>query len=90
MIVDLAWYVSNETLHSDLGISTVRDVIQQKGSRYHNKLATHKTPLLKALLTREDNRRLKRSWPIDLYCGSEGSPLDDSSSLHYNNLNISS
>jgi hypothetical protein len=74
MIVDAPWYISKETFHSDLGISTVRDVIQQKSSRYHNKLATHKHPILKTLLRREDNRLLKRSWPTDLHCGSEGSP----------------
>jgi hypothetical protein len=29
-------------------------------------LETHENPLLKTLLTREENRRLKRNWPIDL------------------------
>jgi hypothetical protein len=27
---------------------------------------THENPLLKTLLLREENRRLKRNWPIDL------------------------
>jgi hypothetical protein len=30
MIVDAPWYVSNATLHADLGISYVQDVIHQK------------------------------------------------------------
>jgi hypothetical protein len=29
MIVDAPWFVSNATLHADLGISYVQDVIQQ-------------------------------------------------------------
>jgi hypothetical protein len=29
-------------------------------------LETHENPLLKTLLVREENRRLKRNWPIDL------------------------
>jgi hypothetical protein len=30
MIVDAPWYVSNATLHADLGISYIQDVIHQK------------------------------------------------------------
>jgi hypothetical protein len=30
------------------------------------RLETHENPLLKTLLLREENRRLKRNWPIDL------------------------
>jgi hypothetical protein len=66
MIVDAPWYVSNATLHADLGISSVQDVIQQRSNKHHNKTKTHETPLLKTLLARDDNRRLKRNWPIDL------------------------
>jgi hypothetical protein len=46
-------------------------------------------PLLKTLLVREENRRLIRNWPIDLIWGTEDSPLDDFSSWHCNNHNIS-
>jgi hypothetical protein len=56
MMIDAPWYVSNATLHADLGVSYVHDVIHQ----------THENPLLKTLLAREENRRLKRNWPIDL------------------------
>jgi hypothetical protein len=67
MIVDDApWYASNATLHADLGISYVQDVIHQKCNRHHTRLETHETPLLKTLLVREENRRLKRNWEIDL------------------------
>jgi hypothetical protein len=61
MIVDAPWYVSNATLHTDLGISYVQDVIHQKCNNYHTRL---ENPLLKKLLLREE--RLKRNWPIDM------------------------
>jgi hypothetical protein len=66
MIVDAPWYVSNATLHADLGIPYVQDVIHQKCNKHHTTLETHQKPLLKTLLKREDNRRLKRNWPIYL------------------------
>jgi hypothetical protein len=66
MIVDAPWYVSTATLHADVGISYVQDVIHQKCNKHHTTLETHETPLLKTLLVKEENRRLKRNWPIDL------------------------
>jgi hypothetical protein len=66
MIVDAPWYISNATLHADLGISYTQDVIHQKCNKQHTTLETHEHPLLRTLLVREENRRLKRNWPIDL------------------------
>jgi hypothetical protein len=66
MIVDALWYDSIATLQADLGISYVHEVIHQKCNKHHTRLETHETPLLKKLLLREENRRLKRNWPIDL------------------------
>jgi hypothetical protein len=66
MIVDAPWCVSNATLHADLGISYVQDVIYQKCNKYHTTLEPHENLLLKTLLAREENRRLKRNWPIYL------------------------
>jgi hypothetical protein len=63
MIVDASWYVSYATLDADLGISYVHEVIHQKCNKHHARLGTHENLLLK---TREENRRLKRNWPIDL------------------------
>jgi hypothetical protein len=61
MIVDAPWYVSNATLHADLGILYVQDVIHQKCSNHHTRLETHENPLLITLLVREENRRIKRN-----------------------------
>jgi hypothetical protein len=66
MIVDVPWHVSNATLHADLCISYVQDVIHQKCNNHHTRLETHENPVLKTLLVSEENRRLKRNWPIDL------------------------
>jgi hypothetical protein len=63
MIVDAPWYVSNATLHADLGISYVQEVMHQKCNKHHTTL---ENPLLKTLLVREENRRLRINWPIDL------------------------
>jgi hypothetical protein len=60
MIVDAPWYVSNATLHADLGISYVQDVIHQKCNNHHTRLATHENPLLKKLLLREENTTQKK------------------------------
>jgi hypothetical protein len=89
MIVDSPWYVSNATLHADLSISYVQDVINQKCHNHHTRLETHENPPLKKLLSREENRRLKINWPIDLIWGTGESPLDDSPSRQCNNHNIS-
>jgi hypothetical protein len=53
MIVDAPWYVSNATLHADLGISYVHEVIHQKCNKRHTRLETHENPLFKKLLLRE-------------------------------------
>jgi hypothetical protein len=66
MIVDAPWYVSNATLHADLGILYVHEVIHQKCNKHDTGLGTHENPLLKTLLLREENRRLKRNWPLYL------------------------
>jgi hypothetical protein len=60
MIVDAPWYVSNATLHADLDISYVQDAIYQKCNKHNITLETHENPLLKILLVREENRRLKK------------------------------
>jgi len=66
-IVNAPWYVTNAMIHSDLGISTVQDVIHDRSNKHRAKLQSHPNPLLQPLL-RVTNipRRLKRRWPADL------------------------
>jgi hypothetical protein len=66
MIADAPGYVSNATFHTDLRISSVQDAIKQKSNGHHTKTVTHENPLIRALSAREDSRRLKRNWQIDL------------------------
>jgi hypothetical protein len=61
----IVWYFSDATLHADVGIY-VHEVIHQKCNKHDTRLETHESPLLKTLLLREENRRLKRNWPVDL------------------------
>jgi hypothetical protein len=51
-------YVSNATLHADLGISYVQDAIHQKRNKHHTTLEAHENPLLKTLLLREQTGQL--------------------------------
>jgi hypothetical protein len=67
LILNAPWYVSNKTLHEDLGIPYVEDEIKRLAARYLNKLPAHSNDQVRQLskpLT--DSRRLKRQWPTDL------------------------
>ena len=66
MITNAPWYVSNLTLHENLKIPHVREVIFEKYAEHHRKLETHPNPLLHPLLDIGQPRRLKRTQPVDL------------------------
>jgi hypothetical protein len=74
MIVDAPWYVSNATLHADLGISYVQDVIHQKCNNHYTRLGTNVNPLLKK------NSLKRRKQTTHLIWGTGDSPLDESPS----------
>src|SRR5215469_14158124 len=58
-------YVSNHTLHTDLNIPYVREVINERIDKHLNKLEYHPNPLLQTLAQPTRNRRLKRRWTSD-------------------------
>ena len=62
--------VSNDTLHRDLLIPTVKNVAKTLYKRFHLKLESHRNPLIQDLSSRtlpgDPGRRLKRSWCRDL------------------------
>jgi hypothetical protein len=60
------WYVSNHTLHNDLKVPLVQDVIKERKRHHGCKLADHTNPLMETLLREHDNRRLLRVWPTDV------------------------
>jgi len=75
MITNASWYVSNFTLHEDLKIPYVREVIFEKFAKIQRKLETHPNPLLHPLLDIGQPRRLKLTQPVDLLWGSRGSVI---------------
>jgi hypothetical protein len=63
------WYVTNQTLHDDLKVPFIKDVIQEKSINHHEKLGNHSNPILQPLLEQQQRRRLKKLWPADLIAG---------------------
>lgn len=67
ILLDAPWYVSNATIHRDLGINTVTNEIQRSSERYEGRIQTHSNELARAVLDpNQITRRLKRFKPIDL------------------------
>ncbi|PNF15239.1 hypothetical protein B7P43_G12671 [Cryptotermes secundus] len=66
MLVDAPWYVSNETLHQDLKLKFVKEIILDRSRQYMSKIEAHENELLQPLRKLINNRRLKRKWPNDL------------------------
>jgi hypothetical protein len=67
LILNPPWYVSNKTLHEDLGLPYVEDEIKRLATRYLNKFPAHNSNQVRQLnnpLT--ERRRLKRQRPTDL------------------------
>jgi hypothetical protein len=67
MISGAPWYFSNQTLHEDLKIPLIQDMIKPNINKYKNRTSVHGNQLIKDLLTQTlEERRLKRIWPEDL------------------------
>ena len=65
-LLNAPWYVTNETIHRDLKIPTVKDEIHKSRSRYNTRVNNHHNPLVTQLLDTTDQiRRLKRKYPLD-------------------------
>jgi hypothetical protein len=69
MIANALWYVHNITLHEDLNVPSVKEIIKQRSTIYHNKIEGHVNVLIQPLLQPHNERRLKRNWPADLQEG---------------------
>jgi hypothetical protein len=65
MIANAPWYVPSITLHEDLNVLLVEEVITQRSTIYQNKIEGHVNVLIQPLL-QPHNQRLKRNWPADL------------------------
>jgi hypothetical protein len=69
MITNVPWYVTDHTLHDNLKVPFIKDVIQEKSINHHDKLGNHSNPILQPLLEQQQRRRLKKLWPADLIDG---------------------
>ena len=65
-ITNAPWYVTNQTIHSDLRIPYVHSVLQDYIHKHRSALEVHSNPLVELLLHTTHNRRLKRRWTFDV------------------------
>ena len=50
MTLDAAWFITNDNIHKDLGISTVKNEINKFNRKYIDRLSNHNNTLAIALL----------------------------------------
>ena len=69
-ITNAPFYVSNQTIHSDLKVPFVLDYAIARYKKFHEKLPSHLNPLVQNLhslyIPGNPTRRLSRQWPRDL------------------------
>ena len=64
-LINETWYVTNEAIHRNLKIPTVKDEIHKSRGRYNARVNNHRKPLVTQLLDTTDQiRRLKRKYPL--------------------------
>lgn len=67
MIANAPWYVTNDTIHKDFQISTIREEIGKSSEKYISRLDNHPNHLAVNLLdTSRYPSRLKRNNPLEL------------------------
>jgi hypothetical protein len=66
-LANVPWYISNVTLHNDLSIPYVTEVIRTYVKNHKNRTAQNKKQLIRDLFNQpEIGRRLNRMWTEDL------------------------
>ena len=66
LIAGAPLYVSNQTLHADLSITTVEEERQKRVDKHFQRLQEHENQLAINLVDVKNPKRLKRIWPCDL------------------------
>ena len=65
-LINAPWYVTNETIHRDFKIPTIKDEIYKSRSRYNARDNNHHNPIVTQILhTTDQIRRLKRKYPLE-------------------------
>jgi hypothetical protein len=66
-LANAPWYTSNITLHNDLRMPYVTEVMRIYAKNHKNRTAQNKNQLIRDLFNQpEIERRLNRMWPEDL------------------------
>lgn len=65
-VCNAPWYVPNDVIHRDLGMTTVKEEIAMASRRYQLRLSSHPNILATNLLTAPNVKRLKRLDFLDL------------------------
>jgi hypothetical protein len=66
-LTNAPWYISNVTLHNDLRIPYVTEVIRTYAKNHKNRTAQYNNQLTRDMFNQpEIERRLNRMWPEDL------------------------
>lgn len=66
IISGVPWFVTNEVIHNNLSIPTLREEIRKSSSSYQRRLANHPNRLARDLLSSNTINRLKRHSILDL------------------------
>jgi hypothetical protein len=66
-VANTPWYIPNITLHKDLRIPYVTEVIRTYAKKHKNRTVQNNNQLIRDLFSQpEIGRRLNRMWPEDL------------------------
>jgi hypothetical protein len=66
-LANAPWYISNVTLHDDLGIPYVTEVIRKYAKNHKNRTAQNNKQLIRDLFNKpKRGKRLNKMWPEDL------------------------
>lgn len=67
IITNAPWYVSNATIHEDLRVPLVKDIIRPFANKHRDRSLNHNNNFICELHNQAPTtRRLKRQWPVDL------------------------
>jgi hypothetical protein len=64
-ITNAPWYVTNQTLHEALNVPYITEVIQERSIKHHDKIKIHSM----APISAATQKKVKKSWPVDLIDG---------------------
>jgi hypothetical protein len=60
MITNAPWYVTNQTLHEDLNVLYITEVIQERSNKHHDKIKIHSMYYLMAPTRATTQKKIKK------------------------------